>query len=100
MQYNLQKFAMIMEQLGKVFKQSGAELSDASEVINSETDMKIFIEHHKSTNMVVNKERFLPYDDNMPVADLSQQALSKSVASAAQETAPSNLVIMQDYMST
>ena len=50
--------------MGKAIRQKGDEIGDTAEVINSVTDVKIFIEHHKSENMVVNKERFLHYNDD------------------------------------
>ena len=64
MKYNMQKFGQIVDQLGKSVRQTGDELGDAADLISGVTDIKIFIEHHKSTNMVVNKERFLHYDEN------------------------------------
>ena len=33
-------------------------MHDSSQTINSATDIKIFIEHNKSTNMIVGKEKF------------------------------------------
>ena len=63
MKYNLMKFSQIVDSLGKKIHEKGDGLSDVAEMINSTTDIKIFIEHHKSTNLVVNKERFMPYED-------------------------------------
>ena len=63
MKYNMQKFGQIVDQLGKSVRQTGDELGDAADLISGVTDIKIFIEHHKSTNLVVNKERFMKYDD-------------------------------------
>ena len=49
--------------MGKAVHDRGENLSETADMVNSETDIKIFIEHHKSTNLVVNKERFMKYDD-------------------------------------
>ena len=52
-------------------------------MISSITDVKIFIEHHKSTNMVVNKERFQNYDDNqLNDGTIKQRSGSMGQASA------------------
>ena len=63
MKYNLMKFSQIVDSMGKMIHDKGENLSDTADMINSETDIKIFIDHHKSTNLVVNKERFMYYDD-------------------------------------
>ena len=42
---------------------SGENIFDASQMINSATDIKIFIEHNKSSNLVVTKEKFQSYVD-------------------------------------
>lgn len=39
---------------------------DASQVIDSATDIKIFIEHNKSNNMVMNKEKFQNFVPKKP----------------------------------
>ena len=66
MKYNLMKFAQILDSLGKMVHDKGDSLSDAADMINSTTDIRIFIDHHKSSNLVVNKERFMVYDDKTP----------------------------------
>ena len=49
--------------MGKAIHDRGENLSETADMVNSATDIKIFIDHHKSTNLVVNKERFMSYDD-------------------------------------
>ena len=63
MKYNLMKFAQIVDSVGKAIHDRGENLSETADMVNSATDIKIFIDHHKSTNLVVNKERFMIYDD-------------------------------------
>ena len=63
MRYNLMKFSQIVDSLGKAIHDRGENLSETADMVNSATDIKIFIDHHKSTNLVVNKERFMSYDD-------------------------------------
>ena len=63
MKYNLMKFSQIVDSMGKMIHDKGENLSDTADMIDSATDIKIFIEHHKSTNLVVAKERFMYYDD-------------------------------------
>ena len=63
MKYNLMKFSQIIDSMGKMIHDKGENLSDTADMIDSTTDLKIFIDHHKSTNLVVNKEKFMYYDD-------------------------------------
>ena len=63
MRYNLMKFSQIVDSMGKAIHDWGENLSETADMVNSATDIKIFIDHHKSTNLVVNKERFMSYDD-------------------------------------
>ena len=66
MKYNLAKFAQIIDSMGKMIHEKGDALSDTADMVNGTTDIKIFIDHRKSTNLVVNKERFMFYDDKTP----------------------------------
>ena len=63
MRDNLMKFSQIVDSMGKAIHDRGENLSETADMVNSATDIKIFIDHHKSTNLVVNKERFMSYDD-------------------------------------
>ena len=108
LKYNMQKFGQIIDQLGKGIRQKGDELGDAAEIVNSTTDIKIFIEHHKSANMVVNKERFLHYEENQKLHP--QHKRSGSVASPfttntgagfkMSQEGRTQLVIVNDYMTS
>ena len=63
MKYNLQKFAHIFGKVGEAVCDKCMTLHDASQMITSQTDIKIFIENNKSTNLIINKEKFLEYED-------------------------------------
>lgn len=40
-------------------------MHETSQLINSATDIKIFIEHNKSSNLVVTKEKFMDFEDDI-----------------------------------
>lgn len=61
--YYLQKFGQIIRQSGKQFVARGDLIGESAEVISAPTDTKIFIEHHRSQNLFVAKEKFLHFDD-------------------------------------
>lgn len=63
MKYNIQKFAHILGKVGESVCDRCMTLHDASQMITSATDIKIFIETNKSTNLIVNKEKFEVYED-------------------------------------
>lgn len=54
----MDKFAKNVEGLGLSFKDRGEELLQSVAQISSETDLKIFIDLHKSTNPFLQKEEF------------------------------------------
>lgn len=54
----MDKLAKNIESLGINLKERGEELMQAVSNISSDTDLKIFIELHKSTNPFLQKEEF------------------------------------------
>jgi len=62
MKYNMQKFAHIMGKVGEDLCDRSQTMHDVSQMINSATDIKIFIEHNKSTNLTVNREKFQDFE--------------------------------------
>ncbi len=57
--YNLEKLARYVEQTGKDFRLNSDEMCQAVAMISSDTDCKIFIDAHKSTNQYfLQKEDF------------------------------------------
>ncbi len=44
--------------MGQIFREHGDAIKDASRVINAETDIQIFIEHHNSNNPLPAPEIF------------------------------------------
>lgn len=59
----LDKLASSSENLGKSLKERGEEMRQAIGAVNSQTDLKIFIEQHKSTNPFMQKEEFQEYEN-------------------------------------
>lgn len=57
-----------MGKVGETVCDQCLTIHDASQMINSATDIKIFIESNKSTNLIVNREKFEEYEDNAPKA--------------------------------
>ena len=73
MKFNMKKFAAIMSKVGDDMSNQYKTVQDSSKMIDSATDIKIFIEQNKSANLVVSKEKFQDYN-----GDMSKTGLSKS----------------------
>ena len=58
----MQKFASILGKVGEDICDQCTVMHDASQTINSATDIKIFIEQNKSSNMIVGKEKFQNFE--------------------------------------
>ena len=43
-------------------KREGEEISQTVAMISSDTDLRIFVDSHKSTNQFLMKEEFAPYE--------------------------------------
>lgn len=51
--------------IGADLQEQSQTLHNTSQVIDSATDVKIFIECNKSSNLVVSREKFQDYEDGM-----------------------------------
>jgi len=58
MKGNLAKYGAVIESLGKTIRDYSMQVADGADMISGETDIKIFIEHHRSDNPIVQKEVF------------------------------------------
>lgn len=50
MKFNIEKWARYLEQMGKEMKQTGEEIAQTAQMVNSDTDIRIFIDSNKSMN--------------------------------------------------
>ena len=94
MKYNMQKFAHILGKVGEDLCEQSTTIHDASQMINSQTDIKIFIEHNKSTNLVVNKEKFQDYQEGE-----TKQSGLKLLQNTAERIPTTTFIIDENYMS-
>ena len=92
MKFNMKKFAAIMSKVGDDMSNQYKTVQDSSKMIDSATDIKIFIEQNKSANLVVSKEKFQDYN-----GDMSKTGLSK--AQKLEQKMPHHSFIVDDnYM--
>lgn len=59
------KFSSTVMQFGMLVKKNGEDLHESSKIINSQTDLEIFIETNKSTSPFIQKEQFEVFDENV-----------------------------------
>ena len=84
--YNLEKFIKQMHTLGKNIQDKATDMGNSVQMINSETDLKIFIDEHKSNILFSSKYEYKPYEQSKEIqgqkADLidqiNQQKLSNN----------------------
>lgn len=50
MKCQLQKFSSCVDGVGKIVRDHADQVSDGAQIINSETDIRLFIEKHRSYN--------------------------------------------------
>lgn len=48
--FTLEKFAHVLDNTGKGVRDRADEISDCVQMISNDTDIRIFIEHHRSNN--------------------------------------------------
>lgn len=65
--YNLEKLARYLDTTGRDLRGNSEEISQAVHMINSDTDLRIFIDTHRSTqdgvvNMFPQREQFVGYE--------------------------------------
>ena len=56
--YNLEKLAKYMESTGKDLRVNADEINQAVAMISCDTDLRIFVDTHKSANHFLAKEEF------------------------------------------
>lgn len=61
----MEKFSSTVMQFGLLVKNNGEELYLNSKIINSQTDVEIFIETNKSPQPFVEKELFEVFDETI-----------------------------------
>lgn len=97
MKHNMQKVASTIGKVGQDLQSSAENIFDASQMVNAATDIKIFIEHNKSSNLVVAKERFQSYDERQQVPSSGRTSSFKGLV---EEKFAANFVIDENYMSS
>lgn len=58
MKQSIDKFSTIFDGLGKEIRDRSDRISDSAEIVSSSTDIKLFIEHNRSNDNFLVKERF------------------------------------------
>jgi len=61
LKYNLEKIMKHFNSFGKAFIERAAEMQGSITMINSETDLRIFIDEHRSQTLFQNKVDFAPF---------------------------------------
>lgn len=56
MKFNLEKFSSIIDVMGKEMRDRADCISESADMVSPDTDIKIFIEHHRSENNFLVKE--------------------------------------------
>lgn len=62
MKYNLEKYTRNLGGLGKNMQDKANEMHNSVSMINSETDLKIFIDEHKSHQQFSTKIEYKAYE--------------------------------------
>jgi hypothetical protein len=75
--YNLEKFARYIDQTGKDLRLNADEISQTVQIISSDTDIRIFVDTHKSMNQFPLKEDFQPYEQKPRVDLISRKSEEK-----------------------
>ncbi len=57
----MEKFSTITDSVGKTIRDAADKVRDGTEIVNPETDIKIFVEHHRSQNSVPSRELFCQF---------------------------------------
>jgi len=50
LRFNLEKFSTVLDSVGKIIRDHADTIGDGTDIVNADTDIKIFIEHHRSEN--------------------------------------------------
>jgi hypothetical protein len=51
-----------LDSIGKTVREHADSIGDGADIVNADTDLKIFIEHHKSKNPQFIRETFQAYE--------------------------------------
>jgi hypothetical protein len=95
MKFTLEKFAHILDQTGKGIRDRSDEIADCAQMISNETDIRIFIEHHRSNNQYYQKIKFEPYIEE-EVSKLKPIVTSATMSTRDKPKAGLNSKIMID----
>lgn len=68
LKFTLEKFAGVLDQMGKGIRDRSDEVGECVQMISHKTDIQIFIEHHRCNNPIYQKEQSQPYteESDMP----------------------------------
>jgi hypothetical protein len=61
--FYLEKFASVTDQFGKEIRNRSDDITESADMVSGDTDIRIFIEHNRSENNGLVKEKFQGYDD-------------------------------------
>lgn len=70
MKHTVQMIGVVMDEVGSAFREKADSVKDGSRVMNVQTDIKIFIEHHSSGTPPAQLEEFQEYQSSEAI-DLS-----------------------------
>ena len=83
MRFNLEKFSTVLDGIGKIIRDHADTIGDGTDIVNAETDIKIFIEHHRSDNPRYVREIFQTYESSQSVKSLSAGKKSSGLSQKA-----------------
>lgn len=58
LRFNIEKFSTVLDSIGKTIRDHADTIGDGTDIVNADTDIKIFIEHHRSDNPQFVREVF------------------------------------------
>jgi hypothetical protein len=73
--YNLEKLARYIDTTGKDLRLNGDEINQTVAMISCDTDLRIFVDTHKSANHFLAKEEFQPYEQKQRVDLIIRKAV-------------------------
>jgi hypothetical protein len=77
----MEKFSSVTDGVGKTIRDSADRVRDGTEMVIPETDINIFIEHHRTQNTVPQREVFCQYQQDLStksVADASSLSITEN----------------------
>jgi len=73
--YNLEKLSRYIDTTGKDLRLNGDEINQTIAMISCDTDLRIFVDTHKSANHFLAKEEFQPYEQKQRVDLIIRKAV-------------------------